>query len=195
MNIFYWVKIESPYKYFSLTGVKVGRLNQRCCLLQHLHFYPQIGTLSAPSLTRLVFHFRKARSISSYEHQRATHGELTQMANKPHSTALKTIDHKLNYLKTFDCKQPTSENYEINVSNSRCIVRALTVEAIDELFSDCEQFENCVNEQNELVEPLLNCIDDRQLQFHGQLASLPKTQRRQRLVSSRAALYDNSHLS
>ena len=50
-------------------------------------------------------------------------------------------------------------------------------------------------EQNELVEPLLNCIDDRQLQFHGQLASLPKSQRRQRFVSSRAVLYDNSHSS
>ena len=141
------------------------------------------------------FPFSESKRHSSYEHQRATHGELTQMANKPHSTALKTIGHKLNYLKTFDCKQPASENYEINVSNNRCIVRALTVEAIDELFSDCEQFENCVNEQNELVEPLLNCIDDRQLQFHGQLATLPKSQRRQRLVSSRAALYDNSHSS
>lgn len=137
----------------------------------------------------------ESKRHSSYEHQGATHGELTQMANKPHSTPLKTIGHQLNYLKTFDCKQPVSENYEINVSNNRCIVRALTVEAIDELFSDCEQFENCVNEQNELVEPLLNCIDDRQLQFHGQLATLPKSQRRQRLVSSRAALYDNSHSS
>ena len=141
------------------------------------------------------FPFWKAKSISSYEHQRATHGELTKMTNTPRSTPMKNIGHKLNYLKTFDCKQPVSENYEINVSNKRCVVRALTVEAIDELFSDCEQFENCVNEQNELVEPLLNCIDDRQLQFHGQLATLPKSQRRQRLVSSRAALYDNSHSS
>ena len=117
------------------------------------------------------------------------------MTNTTPSTPLKIIHHQINYLKTFDCKQPASENYEINVSNKRCVIRALTVEAIDELFSDCEQFENCVNEQNELVEPLLNCIDDRQLQFHGQLASLPKSQRRQRLVSSRAALYDNSHSS
>ena len=117
------------------------------------------------------------------------------MATKSHSTPPKPISHKLNYLKRFDCKQSALENYEINVSNNRCIVRALTVEAIDELFSDCEQFENCINEQNELAEPLLNCIDDRQLQFHGQLTSLPKSQRRQRLVSSRAAFYDNSHSS
>ena len=102
------------------------------------------------------------------------------------------MSHQANRLKTFDCKQPTSEDYEIRINNERCIVRAITVEAIDELFTDREQFENCLNEQNQLAEPLLNCIDDRQLQFHGQLASLPKSQRRQRLVSSRAVLYDNS---
>ena len=118
-----------------------------------------------------------------------------RMANTPHDTLLENVTHQLNRLKTFDCKQPAPENYEINIRNERCIVRAITVEAIDELFTDREQFENCLNEQNELVEPLLNCIDDRQLQFHGQLASLPKAQRRQRLVSSRAALYDNSHPS
>ena len=117
------------------------------------------------------------------------------MANTPHDTLLENVTHQLNRFKTFDCKQPAPQNYEINICNERCIVRAITVEAIDELFTDREQFENCLNEQNELVEPLLNCIDDRQLQFHGQLASLPKSQRRQRLVSSRAALYDNSHPS
>ena len=128
--------------------------------------------------------------ISTY----LVHGE-NRMANTPHDTLLENVTHQLNRLKTFDCKQPAPENYEINIRNERCIVRAITVEAIDELFTDHEQFVNCLNEQNELAEPLLNCIDDRQLQFHGQLASLPKSQRRQRLVSSRAALYDNSHPS
>lgn len=117
------------------------------------------------------------------------------MTNTPHITLLENVANRSKRLKTFDCKQPASESYEIAISNERCVVRALTVEAIDELFTDREQFENCLNDQNELVEPLLNCIDDRQLQFHGQLASLPKSQRRQRLVSSRAALYDNSHPS
>ena len=117
------------------------------------------------------------------------------MINTPHDTLLENVANQSKRLKTFDCKQPESENYEITISNERCVVRALTVETIDELFTDREQFENCLNDQNELVEPLLNCIDDRQLQFHGQLASLPKSQRRQRLVSSRAALYDNSHPS
>ncbi len=117
------------------------------------------------------------------------------MTNTPHDTLLENVTHQANRLKTFDCKQPASENYEIRISNERCIVRAITVEAIDELFTDREQFENCLNEQNQLVEPLLNCIDDRQLQFHGQLASLPKSQRRHRLVSSRAVLYDNAHSS
>jgi len=117
------------------------------------------------------------------------------MSNTPHDTLLENVVNQSKRLKTFDCRHPESENYEITIRNERCVVRALTVETIDELFTDCEQFENCVNDQNELVEPLLNCIDDRQLQFHGQLASLPKSQRRQRLVSSRAALYDNSHPS
>ena len=117
------------------------------------------------------------------------------MTNTPHDTLLEKVANESKRLKTFDCKQPGSENYEITINNERCVVRALTVETIDELFTDREQFENCLNDQNELVEPLLNCIDDRQLQFHGQLASLPKSQRRQRLVSSRAALYDNSHPS
>ena len=117
------------------------------------------------------------------------------MTNTQHDTLLEKVANESKRLKTFDCKQPGSENYEITISNERCVVRAFTVETIDELFTDREQFENCLNDQNELVEPLLNCIDDRQLQFHGQLASLPKSQRRQRLVSSRAALYDNSHQS
>ena len=117
------------------------------------------------------------------------------MTNTPHDTLPANVTHQAKRLKTFDCKQPASENYEIRISNERCIVRAITVEDIDELFTDREQFENCLNEQNQLVEPLLNCIDDRQLQFHGQLTSLPKSQRRQRLVSSRAAFYDNSHSS
>ena len=117
------------------------------------------------------------------------------MTNTPHDTLLENVANESKRLKTFDYKQPGSENYEITICNERCVVRALAVETIDELFTDHEQFENCLSDQNELVEPLLNCIDDRQLQFHGQLASLPKSQRRQRLVSSRAALYDNSHPS
>ncbi len=117
------------------------------------------------------------------------------MTNTPHHALLENVVKQSKRLKTFDYKQPASENYEISISNEQCVLRALTIEAIDELFTDREQFENCLGDQNELVEPLLNCIDDRQLQFHGQLASLPKSQRRQRLVSSRAALYDNSHPS
>ena len=139
--------------------------------------------------------FSKAGSIHPNRNLFGTRGELTRMTNTPHDTLLKNVAHQANRLKTFDCKHPASENYEIRISNERCIVRAITVDAIDELFADREQFENCLNEQNELVEPLLNCIDDRQLQFHGQLASLPKSQRRQRFVSSRAVLYDNSHSS
>ena len=139
--------------------------------------------------------FSKAGSIRPNQNLFGTRGELTRMTNTPHDTLLENVTHQANRLRTFDCKQPASENYEIRISNERCIVRAITVEAIDELFTDREQFENCLNEQNQLVEPLLNCIDDRQLQFHGQLASLPKSQRRHRLVSSRAVLYDNSHSS
>ena len=85
------------------------------------------------------------------------------------------------------------DSYEININDARCVIRAIGVEVIDELLTDHEQFERCAIEQNELVEPLLTSIDDRRLQFHGQLASLPKSHRRQRLVSSRAALYDKSN--
>ncbi len=162
---------------------------------QRLQFYSPIGTLSAPPLFQTSVAFGKAGSIHLNEGLLVARGELKQMTNTPHDTILENVAHQFECLKTFDCKQPASESYEIAISNERCVVRALTVEAIDELFTDREQFENCLNDQNELVEPLLNCIDDRQLQFHGQLASLPKSQRRQRLVSSRAALYDNSHPS
>ncbi len=162
---------------------------------QRLQFYSPIGTLSAPPLFQTSVAFGKAGSIHLNEGLLVARGELKQMTNTSHDTLLENVANQFKCLKTFDCKQPESENYEITISNERCVVRALTVETIDELFTDREQFENCLNDQNELVEPLLNCIDDRQLQFHGQLASLPKSQRRQRLVSSRAALYDNSHPS
>ena len=112
-----------------------------------------------------------------------------RMTNTSHDTVLEKQTHQFDHAET-DCRLRVFDKYEITINDVRRVVRAITVEVIDELFTDEEQFERCVTEQNELVEPLFTSIDDRRLQFHGQLASLPKSQKRQRLVSSRAALYD-----
>ena len=112
-----------------------------------------------------------------------------RMTNTSHDTVLEKKTHQFDHAET-DCRLRVFDKYEITINDVRRVVRAITIEVIDELFTDEEQFERCVTEQNELVEPLLTSIDDRRLQFHGQLASLPKSQKRQRLVSSRAALYD-----
>ena len=85
--------------------------------------------------------FSKAESIHPNRNLFGTRGELTRMTNTPHDTLLKNVAHQANRLKTFDCKQPTSEDYEIRINNERCINRGITVEAIDELFTDREQFE------------------------------------------------------
>ena len=116
---------------------------------------------------------------------------MTRITNTSTNTVLEKRVHRSNHAE-IACTLRVFDSYEININDARCVIRALGVEVIDEVFTDHEQFERCAIEQNELVEPLLTSIDDRRLQFHGQLASLPKSHKRQRLVSSRAALYDKS---